>query len=352
MKKKIKIANKNIKEYGDVFIIAEVGVNHNKDLDTVINMIDVASDAGADAIKFQTFKAEQVVTDSGSMASYQIQNIGKSMSQLEMLKNLELPEVFYPKIIDYCKRKKIEFLSTPHGGIESVTFLEQFEMPAYKVGSGDLTNYFLLKKLALLNKPIILSTGMCTLEEIKNACQFITKNGNDQIILLHCTTDYPCDFESVNLYAMRTLMKEFKSFPVGYSDHTKGTQVAIMAATLGACVYECHFTLDNNFIGPDHIASANPQELKEKINNIRNVKKILGNKIKEPTPNENNISYTVRRSIVAIKDLQKGTILTEQDIEAKRPANGLSPSRFEELIGKKLRREIRKNEIILFTDLL
>ena len=244
--------------------------------------MDIAAAAGADAVKFQTFKAEEVVTDSGEMASYQKKNIGKQTSQKEMLKSLELPEEFYPPLLKRCEEKNILFMSTPHGGIKSVDFLESLEVKVYKIGSGDLTNYILLNRVAKTKKPIILSTGMATLKEAKGAVDFLKSKGAFQIAILHCTTNYPCPPKDVNLLAMKTMMEEL-DIPVGYSDHTQGIQVAIMAATLGMTIYECHFTVDKKLPGPDHIASCESDELKEKIEAIRNVPEVLGKSKKIPT---------------------------------------------------------------------
>ena len=344
--KKILIGKKYIGEGKPCFIIAEAGVNHNGKLDLALKLVDVASEAGADAIKFQTFKAKQVVTNVGKMAAYQEKNLGIKESQRKMLQKLELNEDFYSTILKRCKQKKIIFLSTPHGGKDSVDFLKSLNVVAYKVGSGDLTNYILLKKIAKLGKPIILSTGMATLKETKNALAFIKKFGNKKIVVLHCTTNYPCPQEEVNLAAMSMMMKKLK-FPVGYSDHTEGSQTAIMAATLGATVYECHFTLDKNLPGPDHKASADPNELKQRIDVIRKVQKILGSSEKKPNLSEiKSMLTTIRRSIVANRSLSKGQVIKEKDLEAKRPGNGLSPEHFQTLIGKTAKRDIKADEQI------
>lgn len=350
MKSVFKIDNFEIKEGGKVFIIVEAGVNHNQNLDLALKLVDVAKDAGADAVKFQTFKAEDVVTEEGEMASYQEKNIGKKLSQREMLKTLELPEEFYPQIIQRCQEKNILFMSTPHGGKKSVDFLESLGIEAYKIGSGDLTNYILLSKVAKTGKPVILSSGMATLDEAKEAIQFVRSKGNDQIAMLHCTTNYPCPPQEVNLLAMKTMMEQL-DLPVGFSDHTQGNQAAIMAATLGMAVYECHFTLDKTLPGPDHIASAEPDELKSKIAAIRAVSIILGNTEKTPNQSEmESMVKLVRRSIVAVKDLPKGHIISEDDLEAKRPADGTSPTEYEKLLGRKLRRALKVDQKITFED--
>lgn len=347
----LKIGNFEIKEHSKVFIIAEAGVNHNGQLDLALKLIDAAASAGADAVKFQTFKAEEVVTEEGEMASYQEKNIGKNLSQREMLKTLELPEEFYPKIIQRCQEKNILFMSTPHGGKKSVDFLESLELEVYKIGSGDLTNYILLNKVAKTGKPIILSSGMATLDEVKEAIQFIRSKGNDQIAILHCTTNYPCPPEEVNLLAMKTMMEEL-DVPVGFSDHTQGNQAAIIAATLGMAIYECHFTLDKTLPGPDHVASAEPEELKSRIEAIRAATTILGNATKKPNPSElKSMVKVARRSIVAGRDLAQGEILSEDDLEAKRPGDGISPTQYENFIGKRLKVGLKKDQKIQQTDI-
>lgn len=351
MKSAFKIGNFEIKEGGKVFIIAETGVNHNQKLDLALKLVDIAKDAGADAVKFQTFRAEDVVTEEGEMASYQKKNTGQQTSQREMLRRLELPDEFYPEIIKRCEEKNILFMSTPHGGRKSVDFLESLGVKAYKVGSGDLTNYILLDRVARTEKPIILSSGMASLDEVKDAIRFVRSKGNHQIAMLHCTTNYPCPPEEVNLLAMKTMMDEL-DVPVGYSDHTLGSQVAIMAATLGMAIYECHFTTDKNLPGPDHIASANPSELTEKIAAIRRAQVILGNSGKTPNKSEVESMLTlVRRSIVATKDLASGHVITEDDLEAKRPGDGVSPTQYEKFLGKRLKVNLKIDQQITFEDI-
>lgn len=351
LKNNFSIADFEIKESGKVFIIAEAGVNHNQKLDLALKLVDIAAESGADAVKFQTFKAEDVVTDRGQMASYQEKNTCKKMSQREMLKGLELPDDYYGSIMTRCKEMGILFMSTPHGGKKSVDFLESLGIETYKIGSGDLTNYILLSKVAKTGKPIILSSGMATLDEAKEAIQFVRSKGNDQIAMLHCTTNYPCPPEEVNLLAMKTMMEEL-DVPVGFSDHTQGNQAAIMAATLGMAIYECHFTLDKTLPGPDHIASAEPDELKSKIAAIRAVSIILGNTEKNPNQSEmESMVKLVRRSIVTVKDLPKGHIISEDDLEAKRPADGTSPTEYEKLLGRKLRRALKADQKIAFEDI-
>lgn len=344
MKTEFEIGNYLIKENSRVFIIAEAGVNHNQQLDLALKLVDVAAEAGADAVKFQTFKAEDVVTEDGEMASYQKKNMGQQMSQREMLRRVELPEEFYQPIIHRCDERGILFMSTPHGGKPAVKLLESLGVAAYKIGSGDLTNYILLSEVAKTGKPVFLSSGMATLEETKDAIRFVRSRGNNQIAMFHATTNYPCPPEEVNLLAMKTMMEEL-DVPVGYSDHTEGNQVAIMAAALGIAIYECHFTLDKKLPGPDHVASVEPDQLKERIAAIRKAPVILGKKEKSPNQSEaESMLQLVRKSIVAARDLKAGQVITEDDIEAKRPGNGVSPTQFEKFLGKKLLVDVSSDE--------
>lgn len=330
------------------FIIAEAGVNHNGDIRLAKKLIDTAKEAGVDAIKFQTFRAENLVTETTEMASYQKRNIGRKESQLEMLKKLELSDKDFIELKKYCDKKKMIFLSTPHSE-DAIDFLEPL-VPAYKVGSGDLTNLPFLEKIAKKRKPIILSTGMATLEEIREAVKTIKNQGNNKIILLHCTTNYPCPLEEVNLRAMLTLKKEFNS-PVGYSDHTLGIIVPIMATVMGATVLEKHFTLDKNLPGPDHKASLEPKELKEMVEAIRETEKALGSNRKRPTKSEEKIKKVARKSIVAKVDISKSSKITEEMLIIKRPGIGIEPKYFNKILGKKAKKEIKQDEIIKFRDL-
>lgn len=344
MKEAIYIGKSAIEEGGRVFIIAEAGVNHNGELEKALALVDLAAEIKADAVKFQTFKAEQVVTDKGEMAAYQKKNTGTERKQIDMLRELELPEEFYPALIARCKEKGILFLSTPHGGVRSLEFLETHHLPAYKIGSGDITNYLLLNAVARTNKPIILSTGMSTLNEVKDAVGFIKSRGNFQIIVLHCTSNYPCPDKDVNMAAMKTLMGTF-DVPVGFSDHTEGDEAAIMASTLGMALYEFHITLDKKLPGPDHIASTNPKEAKRRVDVIRKTHIMMGSPVKAPTPDELKLTLPIaRKSLVAARDLKKGHVLTFEDLEAKRPADGVSPIHFGQFMGKKLKRDMQRDE--------
>lgn len=345
MKKTIKIGNKIIGRNKPVFIIAEAGVNHNGSLGLAKKLIATAANAGADAIKFQTFRADQVVTKTSKMAWYQKKNLGAAENQLAMLKRLELKEEYYPELIEYAKKKKIIFLSTPHGGFESVDLLNSLEIPVFKFGSGDLNNLPLLQYAAKLKKPIILSTGMGNMAEIKEAMATIKKAGNQNAILLHCTTDYPCRFEDINLNAMRTLMN-FARTLIGYSDHTRDTQTAIMAATLGACVIEKHITLDKNLPGPDHKASLEPGEFKNLVEQLRRVPTILGSFKKAPVKRELKYLPLVRKSIVATADVKRGEKFTKENLGIKRPGTGLSPGHYSSIISEISRQNIKADTLI------
>src|SRR3989338_7413435 len=342
--KNILIQNRRIGYNEPVCIIAEAGVNHNGKLDLALKLVDAAASAGADAVKFQTFRAEQVVTESGEMVEYQKKNLGKVESQIEMLRKLEFDESWYPQVIANCKKMGIIFLSTPHGSFASVDLLKDFSVPAFKFGSGDLTSLPLLTYAAKLGKPMILGTGMATMAEVKEAVKTIKKAGGDKIIVLHCTTNYPCPSEEINLRAMQTMMKELNVL-VGYSDHTNGSQVAVMATSLGACVIEKHLTLDNNLPGPDHRTSSNRIDFKKMVDEVRAVNIILGSAIKKPTESEKKL-LVIRRSIVAVRDIKKGERFTRNNLDIKRPANGLAPKYFDKVLGKRAKKYIKRGTLL------
>lgn len=344
-KKLIRIGDKLIGNNQPVFIIAEAGVNHNGRLDLALKLIDAAAEAGADAVKFQTFRAEQVATASVKMADYQKRNIGRAGSQLAMLKKLELKEKYYPALIKRAKERKIIFLSTPHGGFESADFLQKLKIPAFKFGSGELTNLPLLGYAAKFGRPIIIGTGMATMEEIKSAVKAIKSAGNNKIIALHCTTNYPCPLNEVNLRAMQSIKKELGVL-TGYSDHTLGSQVSVMAATLGACVLEKHLTLSKKMAGPDHKASVEPEELKEMVAQVRNSEIILGSPQKKPVKSEIKIKPIARKSIVAGVDIKRGQKITKEMIAIKKPGTGISPGYLGRIIGRSAGADIRKDTII------
>jgi N-acetylneuraminate synthase len=334
--------NKIIKK-NECFIIAEAGVNHNGSLNIAKKLVDAAKEAGADAIKFQTFKAEELVVESAKMAEYQKKNIGKDESQLDMLKKLELSDDDFKNLKKYCDSKKIVFLSTPH--TEAAVDLLNPLVPLYKIGSADITNIPLLEAVARTKKIIILSTGMANMKEIHQAMNAIKVKGNKKIVLLHCTSNYPCPLNEVNLNAMLTLEREF-GLPVGYSDHTSENMVSVMAATMGAEIIEKHLTLDKDMPGPDHKASANPEEFKKMVRMIRDVDIILGNGIKKPTKSEEAIKKNVRKSIVAKTDILKGAVIKAEMLAIKRPGSGIEPKYLQKIIGRKAKKNIGANEMI------
>jgi N-acetylneuraminate synthase len=327
-----------------VYIIAEAAVNHNGRLDLAYQLIDVAKDAGADAVKFQTFKAENVVSKLADKAEYQKKTTGSNKSQLEMIKKLELSFEDFVKLKKYCDEKGIMFLSTPFDH-QSIDFLYDL-VDIYKIPSGEITNYPYLKRIATKNKPIIMSTGMANLGEVEEAINTIRSvNSEAEISLLHCTTNYPTPYEEVNLKAMQTLAAAFK-LSVGYSDHTLGIEVSVAAVAMGAKIIEKHFTLDKNLPGPDHRASLEPDELKEMVKAIRNIEMALGDGIKKPNKSEIEIMKVARKSIVASKNIKKGEIFTKTNITLKRPGTGISPMRWNEVIGQKASRDYKDDELI------
>lgn len=343
MIKTIKLGSKLIGEKHPCCIIAEAGINHNGKLHIAKKLIDAAAKAGADAVKFQTFKAEGVVTKNAGIASYAKKNLRRNLSQFQMIHHYELPYGKFKELKTYCDKKKILFLSTPHS-FDAIDFLEGL-VPAYKFGSGDLTNIPALSYAAKKYKPIILGTGMASLQEVRDAIRAIHTSGNRQVIALHCTTNYPCPLNEVNLRAMLTMQQTLDCL-VGYSDHTTGITVPLMAATLGAVVIEKHFTLDRTLPGPDHAASLEPVELTQMISEIRSVETILGNSTKKPTRSEKQIMKLVRKSIVAHQPINKGVTLTRTMLDIKRPGTGLSPSQLHLLLGKKTKKTIKKDQLI------
>lgn len=326
-------------------IIAEAGVNHNGSLDTAMKMVDAAKDAGADYIKFQTFHTEALVTALCEAADYQKENAGET-SQENMLKKLELNFSDFRKIKDYCDNKGIGFLSTAFDE-ESIDFIASLKPDYMKVPSGELTNLPFLRKMALTGIPVIISTGMANPEEIAKALAPFRKAGydSDDIILLHCTTQYPVPMEDVNLLAMKTVSDSF-GHPSGYSDHTLGIEVPIAAATLGASIIEKHFTLSRDMEGPDHKASLEPGELADMVKAIKNIKTALGNGVKEVKESEKQNITAARRSIVAARPILKGQKITEEDICCKRPATGISPMLWDKVVGSAAIKDFLPDELI------
>ena len=326
-----------------VLIIAEAGVNHNGDIDTAKALVDEAKKAGADIVKFQTFNPKKLVTESANLAGYQRENLGKEEPQIEMLERLMLKHSEYIELAGYCKDAGIKFLSTPFEN-ESIHFLNNLQ-DVWKIPSGEITNYPYLVEMAKTQKDIILSTGMSTLDEVGAAIDVLKTNGAGKIILLHCTTNYPTQMEDVNLKAMLTLKERFDC-DVGYSDHTRGIEVSVAAVALGASVIEKHFTIDRSMKGPDHKASLEPHELCEMVRAIRNVEMALGSAQKEPSDSEKANIEVVRKSIVAIKDIKKGELLTQDNITTKRPGTGISPMRWNEVIGTKAIRDFKEDDLV------
>ncbi len=324
-------------------IIAEIGVNHNGDFDIAKRMIEVAKECGVDVVKFQTFNVDALTSGQAEMAKYQKDNTGKTETQKEMLTKLALSQEQFKELAKYCKEIGITFLSTPFD-IDSVRFLNPIQ-DIWKIPSGEITNYPYLVEIAKTGKNVILSTGMCTLDEIADALEVLKANGTKDITLLHCTTDYPTPPESVNLNAMLTLKEKF-GYPVGYSDHTEGIEVDIAAVAMGATVIEKHFTLDRNMPGPDHKASLEPNELKKMVQAIRKIETAMGSDEKQPTQAELENRKVARKSIVAATDICKGEIFTEDNITTKRPGTGISPMKWNEYIGVKASRDYLKDELI------
>ncbi|HAU32285.1 MAG: N-acetylneuraminate synthase [Desulfotomaculum sp. 46_296] len=317
-----------------VFIIAEVGVNHNGSLDLAMQMVDLACKSGADAVKFQTFKAERIVTSFAERALYQQKNMPhKFESQLEMIKKLELSFDDFRKLKEYCDRRRIAFLSSPFD-LESVNFLDELNLDCFKIPSGEITNLPLLRRIGGKRKKVILSTGMSTLEEVGKAVQILNSSGAGEITLLHCTSNYPTPPEEVNLKAMLTLKQAF-GLPVGYSDHTMGYAVSIAAVAMGAEVIEKHFTLNRKMEGPDHKCSLEPDELNNMVEIIRLVEKSFGNGLKAPVSDEIKIAAAARSSIVSSKNIPAGERITEDCLAAKRPGTGISPMFWDSIIGRR-----------------
>lgn len=352
------------------YIIAEAGVNHNGEIDRALLLVDAAVLTGADAVKFQTFRAEALVVSDAEKAEYQLEHTPSSESQLEMLKKLELDEAAHEKIFNHCRAQGIQFLSTPFD-IESLSILtERLDLPRLKISSGDITNALLLLRTAQSMKPVILSTGMSTLKEIETALgilafgflsskeppsleafqnAFCSKAGQkilkENVTLLHCTTEYPAPIEEINLKAMKTLRSTF-NLPVGLSDHSEGITVAIAAAASGAEVIEKHFTLDKTLPGPDHKASLEPDEFKKMVEGIRQVERAMGTAEKGPTPSEKNNLDIVRKSLVAARKISRGEHFTEQNLTVKRPGKGISSLYYWDYLGKSAKKNYQKDDLI------
>jgi N,N'-diacetyllegionaminate synthase len=335
-------------------IIAEAGVNHNGSVENAKKLIDVAEEAGADYVKFQTFKAANLVSKVAKKADYQIVNYANSDldSQYQMLKEFELNLIDHIELIHYCENKHVNFLSSAFD-LESIDLLNDLNIDLFKIPSGEITNLPYLKKIAEIGKKVILSTGMSTLTDIENAISVLLENGinKNELVVLHCNTEYPTPFEDVNLRAMNSIETEL-GVKIGYSDHTTGIEVPIAAVVLGATVIEKHFTLDRNMRGPDHKASLEPNELKQMVNSIRNIEKSLGNGIKQPSPSELKNIAIARKSIHLSRDMKEGEIIFENDLVMKRPGDGISPMLMNEIIGKKIICDLKQEHKLDFSNFI
>nr|MBP7472257.1 N-acetylneuraminate synthase [Prevotella sp.] len=328
-------------------IIAEAGVNHNGSLALAEQLVDKAVEAGVDIIKFQTFNADKLVKRDAKQAEYQKKNIGDGNdSQYDMLKKLELSKADHEELISYCKQRHIKFFSTAFD-LDSIDYLHSLNLGLWKIPSGEIANYPYIRKIAQYGEPVILSTGMCDEQDINNALDVLFKFGlpKDKITILHCNTQYPTPYEDVNLKAMLTIKKDF-GVNIGYSDHTKGIEVPIAAVALGATVIEKHFTLDRNMPGPDHKASLEPDELKAMVYSIRNIESALGDGIKKVSPSEQSNMSVARKSIVAACPIKKGEIFTEDNLTVKRPGIGISPMKWETIIGKTATMNYHEDDLI------
>ena len=329
-----------------VFIIAEAGVNHNGDLELAKQMVDIASESGVDAIKFQTFKTEKLVSKYAQKAEYQSKTTDSNESQFGMIRKLELDVDSHKILMNYCQEKEIMFLSTPFDH-ESIELLDELGIEIFKIPSGEITNLPYLRHIGGLKKKVVLSTGMADIGEIEDALDVLIESGTskENIIVLHANTEYPTPMEDVNLKAMVTIGNTF-DIPYGYSDHTLGIEVDIAAVALGAVCIEKHFTLDRDMEGPDHKASLEPNELRAMVKAIRNIEIALGSSIKKPSPSEQKNMKVARKSIVAASKIQKGDYLTEKNITTKRPAGGISPMRWDEVLGTVATKDYREDELI------
>jgi len=334
----VEIAGRSIGSGQPCFVIAEAGVNHNGDLDMAKRLIDIAAEAGVDAVKFQTFRAERLVTAGAPTARYQREATGGESSQLELLRRLELPDEAHAELQAACGLRHILFLSTPFDEL-SADDLQSLGLPAFKISSGDLTNVPFLAHVARMGRPVILSTGMATMDEVSAAVQAVEQTGNRQIVLLHCVSNYPTDPRDVNLRAMETMRRTF-SYPVGFSDHTQGIEVALAAVALGAAMIEKHITIDRTLPGPDHRASLEPGELTQMVKGIRLIEQALGHGAKRPAPAEAEIAAVARKSVVAARDITSGSLLTADMLAIRRPGTGLPPDMRERLIGRRVRKAI------------
>ncbi|WIM39811.1 N-acetylneuraminate synthase [Paenibacillus sp. PK4536] len=328
------------------YIIAEIGVNHNGSMELALQCIDEAVQSGADAVKFQTFKSENLVTKHAQKAEYQTNNTSSTESQLEMLQKLELSFDNFVVLKKYCEEQNIDFLSTPFDE-ESATFLDSIGIDAFKIGSGDMNNIPFLEQINKYKRPVLLSTGMSNLEEVREPLEAL---GDCSVAILHCTSDYPAPLEDVNLNAIHTLYKEYRQV-TGYSDHTSGIEIAIAATVMGARIIEKHFTLDRSLPGPDHKASLEPSDFAKMVGAIRNVELALGDGVKRCMPSEENTKIVARKSIVMACAQKAGHILALSDLVIKRPGTGIEPRFYRELVGKKLIHDMQEDQLLQWDDL-
>jgi N,N'-diacetyllegionaminate synthase len=349
MTKRFKLGEKEIGPGKPVYIIAEAGVNHNGDPESAIELVIQANETGADCVKFQTFQAEEIVTKSAPKAAYQLKLTDPKETQFQMLKNLELQVEDYKKIIETCKENGIHFLSTPYN-FKDVDFLNELGVDGFKIASGQLVELPFLKYAANFGKPMVVSTGMATLGEVEEAVKTIRATGNDQIVLLQCTTNYPSIVEDANIRAMVTMGNALDVL-VGYSDHTQNNYSVFAAVALGACIIEKHFTLDRNLPGPDHSCSLNRDEFTEMVNGVRDVERALGSAVKAPTIAESKNTVGMRRSIVANRLIPAGTVISQEAVGFKRPATGIEPRFLNKIVGKSARRDIYADMPIFFSDI-
>ena len=330
-----------------ILIIAEAGVNHNGNLDTAIKLVDAAVTSGADAVKFQSFTAERLVASGAPKAEYQKETTGTAGSQLEMIRKLQLSEDAHKRLFEYCKEQQIPFLSSPFD-LDSIELLHRLGLEIFKIPSGEITNLPYLRKLGALSKKLILSTGMADLGEIGDALDVLIQagTGSENITILHCNTEYPTPFEDANLKAIVTIRAAFPGIEIGYSDHTPGIEAPIAAVALGAAVIEKHFTLDRNMEGPDHRASLEPHELKAMVAAIRNIENAMGSGIKKPSPSELKNKPIARKSIVAANSIVKGEVFTDINLTVKRPGTGISPMRWDQVLGQVAQKDYEKDELV------
>lgn len=346
----IKINNAIIGEKHPVFFIAEAGVNHNGDIKLAKKMIDVAIEAKADAIKFQTYRTEGVMIRKTPKAAYQLDDTHPDENFFDMAKKIELPFEVYKDLKDYCEKKNIIFLSTPFC-FDSADYLEKIGVAAFKVSSGDFVNYPFLEHIIKKGKPILISSGTAEMDEVKETIKFVRSKKCEQIVLFHCTSSYPTPYEDVNLNVIETYRKEFPGIPIGFSDHSVGTLAGALAVAKGVKAIEKHFTMDKNLVGPDHKASLDPPELKAYIENIRIAEKMMGSPVKKLTDVEKNVREIARKSVVSKVNMKKGTILSKDSITVKRPGTGIPAKSFDQVIGKRLKNSIDADSIITWKDI-